>query len=74
MIPSNTLLFRSEGIRVGVVKDGRTQLVPIQIGRDYGSAVEVLSGLQPQDQVILDPSDSLIDGAPVRIHAVQEPK
>jgi RND family efflux transporter MFP subunit len=74
MIPSNTLLFRSEGIRVGVVKDGRTQLVPIQIGRDYGSAVEVLSGLQPQDQVILDPSDSLIDGAPVRIHAVQGPK
>jgi RND family efflux transporter MFP subunit len=74
MIPSNTLLFRSEGIRVGVVKDGRTQLVPIQIGRDYGSAVEVLSGLQPQDQVILDPSDSLFDGAPVRIHAVQGPK
>lgn len=73
-IPSNTLLFRSEGIRVGVVKDGRTQLIPIQIGRDYGSAVEVLSGLQPQDQVILDPSDSLIDGVPVRIHAVQGTK
>jgi RND family efflux transporter MFP subunit len=74
VIPSNTLLFRSEGIRVGVVRDGRTQLVPIQIGRDYGSAVEVLSGLQPRDQVILDPSDSLIDGVPVRIHAVQGPK
>jgi multidrug efflux pump subunit AcrA (membrane-fusion protein) len=64
-------LFRSEGIRVGVVKDGHAQLVPIQIGRDYGSTVEVLSGLQPQDQVILDPSDSLIDGVPVRIHATQ---
>jgi RND family efflux transporter MFP subunit len=70
-IPSNALLFRSEGIRVGVVKDGHAQLVPIQIGRDYGSTVEVLSGLQPQDQVILDPSDSLIDGVPVRIHATQ---
>jgi RND family efflux transporter MFP subunit len=70
-IPSNTLLFRSEGIRVGVVKGGHAQLVPILIGRDFGSTVEVLSGVQPQDEIILDPSDSLIDGAPVRIHAIQ---
>ncbi len=72
VIPSNTLLFRPEGIRVGVIKDGRTRLVPIQIGRDFGSAVEALSGVQAQDEVILDPTDSLIDGVPVRIHAVQE--
>lgn len=71
LIPSNTLLFRSEGIRAGVVRNGHAQLIPIQIGRDYGSTVEVVSGLQPQDQVILDPSDSLIDGARVRVHAVQ---
>ncbi len=74
MIPSNTLLFRAEGMRVGVVRDGRTQLVPIQIGHDYGSKVEVSSGLSAQDSVILDPSDSLIDGLQVRVHAVQVPK
>jgi RND family efflux transporter MFP subunit len=73
-VPSNTLLFRAEGMRVGVVKGGHAQLVPIQIGRDYGSSVEVLSGLQPGDQVILDPSDSLADGTPVRIHATRETK
>jgi RND family efflux transporter MFP subunit len=66
-IPSNTLLFRSEGLRVGVVRNGRVELVPITIGRDYGAAVEVVSGLTPADAVVVSPSDSLISGAPVRI-------
>jgi RND family efflux transporter MFP subunit len=73
-VPSNTLLFRAEGMHVGVVKDGHAQLVAIKIGRDYGSSVEVLSGIDAQAQIILDPPDSLTDGTPVRIHAVQESK
>jgi len=66
-IPSNTLLFRSEGLRVGVVHDGYAKLVPITIGHDYGSSVEVTSGLTPDDAVIVDPSDSLTDGSAVQI-------
>ena len=66
-LPSNTLLFRSEGLRVGVVKNDRVQLVPVQIGHDYGAKVEIISGLSPQDQVILNPSDSLAAGERVRI-------
>jgi RND family efflux transporter MFP subunit len=66
-VPSNTLLFRREGLRVGVVRDGVAELVPITIGRDYGDKVEVLSGLGPDDQVILNPSDSLIGGTTVRV-------
>jgi RND family efflux transporter MFP subunit len=73
-VPSNTLLFRAEGMQVAIVKEGCAQLVGIRIGRDYGSSVEVVSGVQPQDQVILDPPDSLTGGTPVRIHAVQEAK
>jgi RND family efflux transporter MFP subunit len=73
-VPSNTLLFRAEGMRVAVVNNGRTKLVAIRIGRDFGSSVEVLSGVQEQDQIILDPSDSLTDGMPVRVHATQESK
>jgi RND family efflux transporter MFP subunit len=69
IVPANTLLFRSEGLRVGVVRNGVAQLVPITIGRDFGDRVEVLSGLAPTDQVILNPSDSLIDGTPVRVAA-----
>src|ERR1700730_290518 len=65
--PANTLLFRKEGLRTAVVRNGHAQLVPVTIGRDYGEKVEILSGLQPTDEVIVDPSDSLISGAVVRI-------
>jgi multidrug efflux pump subunit AcrA (membrane-fusion protein) len=44
-------------------------LTAITIGQDYGSAVEVLSGLTPNDAVIVNPSDSLADGAAVSVHA-----
>ena len=67
MIPSNTLLFRSEGLRVGIVRDGRVQLVPVKIGRDAGATVEIASGLTANDAVILDPSDSLASGQEVQI-------
>jgi RND family efflux transporter MFP subunit len=69
IIPANTLLFRSEGLRVGVVRSDHAELVPITIGRDYGSTVEVLNGLKPTDQVIVNPSDSLTTGTPIRINA-----
>jgi RND family efflux transporter MFP subunit len=65
-IPANALLFRREGLQVGVVRDGKAQLLPVKIGRDYGDKVEIVSGLGPDDQVIVDPSDSLVSGTPVR--------
>src|SRR5271168_1268827 len=67
MIPSNTLLFRAEGLQVGVVRYGRVQLVPVKIGRDTGATVEIASGLTASDAVILDPSDSLASGQEVQI-------
>ena len=66
-IPSNTLLFRSEGLRVAVVRNGLAELVPISIGRDFGSTVEAISGLDRSESVVLNPSDSLISGTPVRV-------
>jgi RND family efflux transporter MFP subunit len=68
VVPANTLLFRSEGLRVGVVRNGRVVLAPITIGRDYGSTVEVTAGLKPSDQVIVNPSDSLTTGTQVRVN------
>ena len=65
-VPAEAVIFRKEGVRVALVRNGRAQLVPITIGRDYGTKVEVVSGLQPSDEVILDPSDSLTDGAAVQ--------
>jgi RND family efflux transporter MFP subunit len=66
-IPSNALLFRAEGLQVGVVRNGRVQLVPVKIGRDTGATVEITSGLTASDAVILDPSDSLASGQEVQI-------
>lgn len=66
-IPSNALIFRKEGLQVGLVRNGKAELVPIKINRDNGNTVEVVSGLQPTDSVIVDPSDSLVAGTNVRI-------
>jgi RND family efflux transporter MFP subunit len=71
-IPSNTLLFRAEGLRVGVVRNGVVQLVPVTIGQDFGNSVEITAGLTPADEVILDPSDSLADG--MQVHARTDTK
>ena len=67
MIPSNTLLFRAQGLQVGVVRNGHVQLVPVKIGKDAGATVEIASGLTANDAVILDPSDSLANGQQVEI-------
>ena len=73
-IPTNTLLFRAEGLRVAVVRGGQAKLVPVTIGHDYGSSVEVLSGLTSEDTVILDPSDSIMEGSEVKIAAAAKPE
>jgi RND family efflux transporter MFP subunit len=67
-IPANTLLFRAEGLRVGVVRNGQAVLAPITIGRDFGSTVEVVNGLSRSELVILNPTDSLITGTPVHVN------
>ena len=71
-LPSNALLFRAEGLQVGVVRNNQVQLVPVTIGHDYGAKVEIIAGLSPRDQVILNPSDSLAQGQRVRIEKGQD--
>lgn len=68
VLPSNTLLFRAEGPQVGVVRgDGQVELRSIQVGRDLGQNIEVLSGVTTNECVIINPSDSLVSGAHVRL-------
>jgi RND family efflux transporter MFP subunit len=66
-IPANALVFRAAGLQAAVVRDGHAELVPITIGRDFGDTVEVTSGVGKTDLVIVDPSDSLVNGAPVEV-------
>jgi len=69
VVPVNTLLFRNElGVQVGLVEsNGIVRLASVTLGRDYGTSVEVVHGLSPTDNVILNPSDSLQPGVKVRV-------
>src|ERR1019366_2337048 len=66
VIPVTSLIFRSEGLRVGVVRNKHAFMIPVVLGRDYGTAVEVVSGLDGNEKVITNPPDSLVDGQEVR--------
>ncbi|HEX3437284.1 MAG TPA: efflux RND transporter periplasmic adaptor subunit [Pseudacidobacterium sp.] len=67
IVPVPALIFRSEGLRIATVVDGKAKLVPIRIRRDDGRVVEVTEGLQPGDEVIQNPPDSIIDGEIVHV-------
>src|SRR5579863_1602585 len=67
LIPVNTLLFRTDGLRVGVVKDGKVALTAVTPGHDFGEQIEIVSGLKAADQVIINPPDSLVSGQEVQI-------
>src|SRR5438309_3176416 len=67
-LPVNTLLFRSEGLRLAVVGQGnKVELRPIQIGHDFGSEVEIIAGLNGNESVIINPPDSIVSGEAVRV-------
>jgi RND family efflux transporter MFP subunit len=66
-LPVTTLIFRSEGLRVAVVKNDVVSLVPITMGRDFGSTVEVVSGLTGSESVVVNPPDSLAQGQRVTV-------
>jgi RND family efflux transporter MFP subunit len=67
IIPVNTLIFRSEGLRVGVVKDQRVTLTSVTPGHDFGNQIEIVAGLKPEDQIIINPPDSVVTGQQVQI-------
>jgi RND family efflux transporter MFP subunit len=67
LLPVNTLIFRSEGLHVGVVKDGKVVLTAVTPGHDFGNQIEIVAGLNPSDQVIVNPPDSIVHGQQVQI-------
>lgn len=67
-IPSNTLMFRGKGIQVAVIDAaGRVQLRLVKVGRNFGETVELLEGVQANEQIVLNPSDSLGEGDQVTV-------
>jgi RND family efflux transporter MFP subunit len=74
LVPVTTLIFRGEGMRLAVVRNGVVSLVPVTIGRDFGTSVEVVSGLTGGESIVVNPPDSLADGQTVAVAATPEPK
>ncbi len=73
-LPANTLLFRAPGLQVATVDaNDHVHLKSIVHGRDFGKTIEVLSGLAADDNVVINPPDSLIEGAAVRIAPPPQP-
>ena len=67
-IPVNAMLFRQEGPQVAVVgSDGKVHLRKITIGRDYGTTLEILGGVELEDRIIINPADSLEEGQQVNV-------
>lgn len=74
-LPVNALLFRSEGLRVAVVqREDTIAMVPVTLGRDFGTEVEIVTGLGGAEQVVINPPESLVDGQTVRIMAAAPAK
>ena len=67
LLPVNTLIFRSQGLHVGIVKDGKVVLTAVTAGHDFGNEIEIVSGLKTDDQVIINPPDSIVHGQQVQI-------
>ena len=75
LVPPTALVFRSEGLRCATVVNGnRAALIPVTLGRDYGTQVEVISGLNEDSMVIENPPDSLVDNEVVRLVTAQHPR
>lgn len=77
-VPGNALLFRPDGVKVATVDSGQhgqhVKLVTVTLGTDFGTRVAIASGLSGDEQVIVNPQDSIVDGAPVRIVAAHATK
>jgi RND family efflux transporter MFP subunit len=73
-LPTNALLFRSAGLQVAIVDaNGHVHLKSVAPGRDFGSSIEIVSGVAPQDRVVLNPADSLTEGETVRVATPAKP-
>ncbi|MBC8089293.1 MAG: efflux RND transporter periplasmic adaptor subunit, partial [Phycisphaerae bacterium] len=69
LVSANTLIIRSTGALVAVVRDGKVHMTKITLGRDYGQEVEVMSGLSEGDKLVVNPGDDIADGVAVRVAA-----
>jgi RND family efflux transporter MFP subunit len=67
LLPVNTLIFRTDALQVGVVRNGKVVVTNVTPGHDFGAEIEIVAGLNADDQVVVNPPDSLVSGQEVKI-------
>jgi RND family efflux transporter MFP subunit len=67
LVPVSTLMFRSQGLQLAVVKNGSVLLTPVTPGHDFGDQIEIVSGLKGDESVIVSPPDSIVSGQKVQV-------
>jgi hypothetical protein len=67
LVPVSALLFRTDKLQVGLVKDGKATITDVTPGHDFGAEIEIVAGLKADDQVVMNPPDSLVTGQAVQI-------
>ena len=72
IVPSDSIIARANGITIAVVQDGIVHIRKVSIGRDYGAQTEVLSGVNPGELVIINPTDAAQEGARVKPHELKQ--
>jgi RND family efflux transporter MFP subunit len=73
-LPSNTIMFRGEGPRIGVVQEGgKVEVRTVKVGRDFGQTIEIIAGVDQNERVIINPSESLVSGCTVAVRGNTKP-
>ncbi len=70
LLPVTALIFRSDGMQIARIRDNKAELVSVTLGRDFGTEVEVTSGISAEDLIVVNPPDSLTSGAQVRVEPI----
>ena len=65
--PGKAIVYRAEGSPVAIIEQDRIAFRTITLGRDFGTALEVRTGVSPADRVVMNPADSLVEGTAVRV-------
>jgi multidrug efflux pump subunit AcrA (membrane-fusion protein) len=74
LISGDAIAIRKDQSQVAVVRDGKIHFVPVTLGRDFGTAVEILTGLSAGDVIVVDVTDDVVEGAAVQTHMAPNPE
>src|SRR5579863_9014153 len=67
LLPVSALIFRGEKLQVGVVRSGHAVVTDVTPGHDFGDQIEIVAGLTADDQVVVNPADSLVTGQSIKV-------